>query len=87
MFGPSYETACPVCSSMADTMNGILPHLNARDVTMLLVSRAPLETLQIRVFGSLVRSNPTPPLYSSDSAWRQSDGPGAAPEPRNRAVK
>jgi predicted dithiol-disulfide oxidoreductase (DUF899 family) len=29
MFGPSYETACPVCSSMADTMNGILPHLNA----------------------------------------------------------
>jgi predicted dithiol-disulfide oxidoreductase (DUF899 family) len=46
MFGPSYETACPACSSMADTIDGVLPHLNARDVTMLLVSRAPLERLR-----------------------------------------
>jgi predicted dithiol-disulfide oxidoreductase (DUF899 family) len=46
MFGPSYEAACPTCSSMADTMDGVLPHVNARDVTMLLVSRAPLERLQ-----------------------------------------
>jgi predicted dithiol-disulfide oxidoreductase (DUF899 family) len=45
MFGPSYETACPACSSMADTIDGVLPHLHARDVTMLLVSSAPLETL------------------------------------------
>ena len=46
MFGPSFEAACPTCSSMADTMDGVLPHVNARDVTMLLVSRAPLERLQ-----------------------------------------
>jgi predicted dithiol-disulfide oxidoreductase (DUF899 family) len=46
MFGPSYETACPACSSMADTIDGVLAHLNARDVTMLLVSRAPLERLR-----------------------------------------
>ncbi len=46
MFGPSYETACPTCSSMADGFNGVLPHLHARDATMLLVSRAPLERLQ-----------------------------------------
>jgi predicted dithiol-disulfide oxidoreductase (DUF899 family) len=46
MFGPSYEVACPTCSSMADGFNGLLPHLHARDVTMLLVSRAPLEKLQ-----------------------------------------
>jgi predicted dithiol-disulfide oxidoreductase (DUF899 family) len=46
MFGPSYEAGCPACSSMADTINGVFPHLNARDVTMLLVSRAPLERLQ-----------------------------------------
>src|SRR5262245_56995204 len=46
MFGPSYEAACPVCSSMADGVNGLLPYLHARDVTMLLVSRAPLERLQ-----------------------------------------
>src|SRR5215208_7523316 len=46
MFEPSYEAGCPVCSSSADAVNGVLPHLHARDVTMLYVSRAPLEKLQ-----------------------------------------
>src|ERR671922_725464 len=46
MFGPSYEAGCPTCSSMADTADGALPHLHARDVTMLYVSQAPLEKLQ-----------------------------------------
>jgi predicted dithiol-disulfide oxidoreductase (DUF899 family) len=46
MFGPEYEAGCPVCSSSADTVNGAVPHLNARDVTMLYVSRAPLEKLR-----------------------------------------
>jgi predicted dithiol-disulfide oxidoreductase (DUF899 family) len=46
MFGPSYEAGCPSCSSMADGMNGLLPHLHARDLTLLFVSRAPLEKLQ-----------------------------------------
>ena len=46
MFGPSYEAGCPTCSAMTDGFNGVLPHLHARDVTMLLVSRAPLERLQ-----------------------------------------
>src|SRR5207245_2905563 len=45
MFGPSYEAGCPTCSSSADAVNGVLPHLNARDVTMVYVSRAPLEKL------------------------------------------
>jgi predicted dithiol-disulfide oxidoreductase (DUF899 family) len=46
MFGPSYEAGCPTCSSMADTVDGALPHLHARDVTMLFVSQAPIATLQ-----------------------------------------
>jgi predicted dithiol-disulfide oxidoreductase (DUF899 family) len=46
MFGPSYEAGCPTCSSMADTIDGALPHLHARDVTMMYVSQAPLEKLQ-----------------------------------------
>jgi predicted dithiol-disulfide oxidoreductase (DUF899 family) len=46
MFGPSYQAGCPVNSSIADSVNGLVPHLNARDVTMLLVSQAPLEKLQ-----------------------------------------
>jgi predicted dithiol-disulfide oxidoreductase (DUF899 family) len=46
MFGPSYQAGCPVNSSIADTVDGVLPHLHARDVTFLLVSQAPLEKLQ-----------------------------------------
>jgi predicted dithiol-disulfide oxidoreductase (DUF899 family) len=45
MFGPAYEAGCTVCSSIADTIDPQVPHLAARDVTMLLVSRAPLEKL------------------------------------------
>jgi predicted dithiol-disulfide oxidoreductase (DUF899 family) len=45
MFGPDYEAGCPVCSSIADSFNGVLEHLKARDVTMICVSRAPLEKL------------------------------------------
>ena len=46
MFGPSYEAGCPINSSIADSVNGLVPHLNARDVTMLIVSQAPLDKLQ-----------------------------------------
>ena len=46
MFGPSYEAGCPTCSSMADGINGVLPHLHARDVTFAFVPQAPLEKLQ-----------------------------------------
>ena len=46
MFGPSYAAGCPVNSSIADTVDGVLPHLHARDVTFAFVSQAPLEKLQ-----------------------------------------
>jgi predicted dithiol-disulfide oxidoreductase (DUF899 family) len=46
MFGPAYKAGCPVCSSGADTYDGAVPHLNARDVTFVCTSRAPLERLQ-----------------------------------------
>jgi predicted dithiol-disulfide oxidoreductase (DUF899 family) len=45
MFGPDYAGGCPTCSSMADSFNGLVPHLAARDVTMICISRAPLEKL------------------------------------------
>ena len=45
MFGPAYTAGCPACSATADSFNGVLPHLEARDVTMICVSRAPLEKL------------------------------------------
>ena len=46
MFGPAYTAGCPVCSSAADTFNGAVAHLNARDVTFSCISRAPLDQLQ-----------------------------------------
>ena len=46
MFGPTYAAGCPVNSSIADSLGGLLPHLHARDVTFLLVSQAPLARLQ-----------------------------------------
>jgi predicted dithiol-disulfide oxidoreductase (DUF899 family) len=46
MFGPSCEAGCPVNSSIADSVNGVLPHLHARDVTFLLISQAPLQKLR-----------------------------------------
>src|SRR5919109_170349 len=45
MFGPNYDAGCATCSSTADSFNGVLPHLQARDVTMICISHAPLEKL------------------------------------------
>ena len=45
MFGPDYTGACPTCSSMGDGFNGVIRHLEAKDVTMICISRAPLEKL------------------------------------------
>ncbi|MBV8710847.1 MAG: DUF899 family protein, partial [Solirubrobacterales bacterium] len=45
MFGPSYEAGCPVNSSIADSFDSVIPHLKARDVTLVAVSGAPIEKL------------------------------------------
>lgn len=45
MFGPAWEAGCPVCSSIADTLDPQVVHLTDRDTTLLLASRAPLEKL------------------------------------------
>jgi predicted dithiol-disulfide oxidoreductase (DUF899 family) len=45
MFGPPYTAGCPVCSSIADSLAPQVPHLKARDTTLMLASRAPLEKL------------------------------------------
>jgi predicted dithiol-disulfide oxidoreductase (DUF899 family) len=43
MFGPAYEAGCPVCSSIADTLDPNGVHLRAQDVTLICSSRGPLE--------------------------------------------
>ncbi len=46
MFGPEYSGACPVCSTIADGFNGSVVHLANHDVTLMAVSRAPIEAIQ-----------------------------------------
>ncbi|HKX29718.1 MAG TPA: thioredoxin family protein, partial [Blastocatellia bacterium] len=41
MLGPDWKEGCPSCSLLADHIDGSLPHLQARDVTLIAVSRAP----------------------------------------------
>src|SRR5919204_3036756 len=45
MFGEDWEVACPGCSSLADGLSGTIVHLNDRDLTLVCMSRAPLEKL------------------------------------------
>jgi predicted dithiol-disulfide oxidoreductase (DUF899 family) len=46
MYGPEWGEGCMSCSFWADTFNGAIEHLKARDVTMIAVSRAPHSTLK-----------------------------------------
>ena len=46
MYGPEWGEGCMSCSFWADTFNGAIEHLKARDVTMIAVSRAPYSTLK-----------------------------------------
>ena len=46
MFDPEWTEGCKSCSLLADHYNGAVAHLNARDVSMVTVSRAPLEKLE-----------------------------------------
>jgi predicted dithiol-disulfide oxidoreductase (DUF899 family) len=41
MYDPNWHAGCPSCSFWADNFNGIVVHLNQRDVTMIAVSKAP----------------------------------------------
>jgi predicted dithiol-disulfide oxidoreductase (DUF899 family) len=45
MFGPDYQAGCATCSMIADGFDGYSEHLAHHDVTLMAVSRAPLEKL------------------------------------------
>ncbi len=46
MYGPDWSEGCPSCSFWADNFNGIVIHLNHRDINLVAVSRAPWKKLQ-----------------------------------------
>ncbi len=46
MLGPDWDAGCTGCSFLADHLDGTLPHLNNHDVTLVAVSRAPLDKIE-----------------------------------------
>lgn len=46
MLGPGWEEGCKSCSFVADHIDGTLPHLEHRDVTLRVVSRAALPEIE-----------------------------------------
>jgi len=46
MFGPEWPEGCPSCSFLADHFDGSVAHLAARDVRLVVVSRAQLQRIE-----------------------------------------
>ena len=46
MFGPGWKEGCPSCSYIADHFDGPAIHLANRDVTLAVVSRAPIAEIE-----------------------------------------
>ena len=46
MFGPDWEEGCPSCSYISDQFDGIGIHLNHRDITLTVVSKARFDKLE-----------------------------------------
>jgi predicted dithiol-disulfide oxidoreductase (DUF899 family) len=46
MLGPGWEAGCPSCSFLADHFDGAVIHLAQRDVSFVVVSRAPLAEIE-----------------------------------------
>jgi predicted dithiol-disulfide oxidoreductase (DUF899 family) len=93
MFGPEWTEGCPICSFWADSFNGSQPHLKQRDVTMVCVSRAPLdriESYQQRMGWSFPWVSSQPSDFNADfavsfgpagpSQREMPRGPGAVPD-------
>jgi predicted dithiol-disulfide oxidoreductase (DUF899 family) len=54
MFDPGWEDGCPSCTAASDEISGgLLAHLHARDTTLAVVSRAPLDKLHVSLDASV----------------------------------
>src|SRR6266446_6168549 len=71
MFGPEWKEGCPSCSFVCDHIDGAVPHLAARDVTLTMVSRAPLA--KIETFKKRMGWH-----FPWVSSFRSEEGPGAS---------
>jgi predicted dithiol-disulfide oxidoreductase (DUF899 family) len=69
MFGPDYTLgACPGCTNLADELDGAALHLGHRDVTLLCISRAPIDRL-VAYRQRMGWQFPYVSSYASDFAW------------------
>ena len=46
MFGPGWAEGCPSCSFLGDHFGGMLPHLEARGISFVVISRAPFPQIE-----------------------------------------
>ena len=46
MFGSDWDEGCPSCSFWADNYNGVTVHLKHRDVTLVAISKGPIDRLE-----------------------------------------
>ena len=46
MLGPDWDAGCTGCSFLADHLDATVPHLNNHDVSLVAVSRAPLDRIE-----------------------------------------
>ena len=46
MFGPDWEEGCKICSMLGDHYEPLVVHLKARDVSLVTISRAPIDKLE-----------------------------------------
>lgn len=45
MYREDWKVACPGCTSVGDGLGSMVTHVNNRDVTLIAMSRAPLDKL------------------------------------------
>jgi predicted dithiol-disulfide oxidoreductase (DUF899 family) len=78
MFAPEDDAGCPHCSFWADHYDGMVAHLNQRDVTFVVISRAPfpkIETFKKRMGWKFkwVSSNRTDFNYDYQASFTPED--------------
>ena len=69
MFPPEWDAGCPHCSFWADSFNGTLAHLRARDVSFAAVSRAPIGKITAYQFLDLVPKGRDEPAEGDPQFW------------------
>lgn len=86
MFGADWEEGCPSCSLWADCMNGIEPHMAARDTRLVMTSTAAqpvLNTYRDRMGWSLPWYTALTPAFGRDFSVSFTEAEAGTPQSYN----